>query len=125
MNEGEKKSSRMRFIQARLPNDLYEWLRTRGFLMRRSMNSIVLEAIADYRVAVDAKEIVLSKDGSARDETIKYNVRVDDDLYEWLRSNAFYARLSINAIFVSALVRYRDVHPDTSPTPEGAGQQGA
>jgi hypothetical protein len=124
MNEGERKSGRMRFIQARLPNDLYEWLRTRGFLMRRSMNSIVLEAIAEYRVAVDAKEIAPSKDGITRDETVKYNVRVDDDLYEWLRTNAFYARLSINAIFVSALVRYRDVHP-TPPVPEGAARQGA
>jgi len=124
MNKGEKKSSRMRFIQSRLPTDLYEWLRLRGFLMRRSMNSIVLEAIADYRVAVDAREIVPSKDDITRDETIKYNVRVDDDLYEWLRATAFYGRLSINAIFVSALVRYRDVHPDT-PVPEGAVQQGA
>jgi len=123
MNEGEKKSGRMRFIQSRLPTDLYEWLRLRGFLMRRSMNSIVLEAIADYRVAVDAREVVPAKDGITRDDTVKYNVRVDDDLYEWLRTNAFYARISINAIFVSALVRYRDVHPDT-PALEGAVRQG-
>ncbi len=123
MNEGEKKSGRMRFIQSRLPTDLYEWLRLRGFLIRRSMNSIVLEAIADYRVAVDAREVVPAKDGITRDDTVKYNVRVDDDLYEWLRTNAFYARISINAIFVSALVRYRDVHPDT-PALEGAVRQG-
>ncbi len=124
MNEGEKKPGRMRFIQSRLPTDLYEWLRLRGFLMRRSMNSVVLEAIADYRVAVDAREVAPTKDGITRDDTVKYNVRVDDDLYEWLRTNAFYARISINAIFVSALVRYRDVHPDT-PASEGAVQQGA
>jgi len=117
-NESDKKSGRMRFIQSRLPTELYEWLRLRGFLLRRSMNSIVLEAITEYRRAVDAGDVTPSKDGIARDETIKYNVRVDDDLYEWLRTNAFYARLSINVIFVSALVRYRDAHPDT---PAGDG----
>jgi len=121
MNESEsdKKSGRMRFIQSRLPTELYEWLRLRGFLLRRSMNSIVLEAITEYRRAVDAGEVTPSKDGVARAETIKYNVRVDDDLYEWLRANAFHARLSINVIFVSALVRYRNAHPDT-PAGDGA-----
>ena len=113
MSEGAKKSGRMRFIQSRLPTELYEWLRLRGFLLRRSMNSIVLDAIDEYRIAVAANEVAPSKDGVAREETIKYNVRVDDDLYEWLRTNAFYARLSINIIFVAALIRYRNAHPDT------------
>ncbi len=119
-NKGEKKPDRMRFIQSRLPTELYEWLRLRGFLLRRSMNSIVLDAIDEYRAALDAGEVAPRKDAVAREETIKYNVRVDDDLYEWLRTHAFYARLSINVLFVSALVHYRDAHPDTD-TPAGDG----
>ena len=118
--EGDKKAGRMRFIQARLPTELYEWLRLRGFLLRRSMNSIVLDAIDEYRAAMDAGEVAPSKAVVVREETIKYNVRVDDALYEWLRTHAFYARLSINVLFVSALVHYRDAHPDT-PTPDGDG----
>src|SRR2546423_12777120 len=45
---------RMRFIQSRLPTDLYEWLRLRAFLLRQSMNSIVLEAVARYRPTLEA-----------------------------------------------------------------------
>lgn len=115
----DKKSGRMRFIQSRLPTELYEWLRLRGFLLRRSMNSIVLEAIDEYRAAIGAGTTAPSKDGGAREETIKYNVRVDDELYEWLRTHAFYARLSINVLFVSALVHYCAAHPDTPAAPTG------
>ena len=53
----------MRFIQSRLPTDIYEWLRLRGFLLRQSMNSIVLDAVAEYRVAIEAGSIRPSKEG--------------------------------------------------------------
>ena len=43
---------------------------------------------------------------------VKYNVRVDNNLYEWLRTTAFYARVSINALLVAALIRYHDSHQD-------------
>ncbi len=102
-----------RFIQSRLPTDLYEWLRLRGFLLRQSMNSVVLEAIGEYRDAVEAGQAAPSKDGLGHEETIKYNVRVDDNLYEWLRTTAFYARISINVLFVRALMLYRERRPDT------------
>ena len=107
-----------RFIQSRLPNELYEWLRLRGFLLRQSMNSIVLEAAEEYRRAVEAGETTPSKDASADHSTVvKYNVRVNDDLYEWLRTTAFYARLSINTLLISALARFKEAHPDLPPSP--------
>ncbi len=104
-----------RFIQSRLPSDMYEWLRLRGFLSRRSMNSIVLEAVSEYRTAIDGGQATLTKEHVGRDAIVKYNVRVDDDLYEWLRTTAFYARLSINVLFVAALLRYREQHQEEAP----------
>jgi hypothetical protein len=107
---------RMRFIQSRLPTDLYEWLRLRAFLLRQSMNSIVLEAVADYRTTVEAGEVTPTKGAPERDAIVKYNVRVDEDLYEWLRTTAFFARVSINTLLIAALVRFREAHQDT-PAP--------
>jgi hypothetical protein len=43
-------------------------------------------------------------------------VRVDEDLYEWLRTTAFFARVSINTLLIAALVRFRAAHQDT-PAP--------
>ena len=106
--------ARMRFIQTRLPTDSYEWLRLRGFLLRQSMNSIVLEAVEGYRRAVDAGHIRPSKEGLDYDSVVKYNVRVDNDLYEWLRTTAFYARVSINALIVAALLLYQESHQDVA-----------
>ena len=107
---------RMRFIQSRLPTGVYEWLRLRAFLLRQSMNSIVLEAVGAYRVAVEAGEVTPSKEsGAEHDTAVKYNVRVDDDLYEWLRTTAFYARVSINILLIAALVRFRAAHQDDTP----------
>ena len=107
---------RMRFIQSRLPTELYEWLRLRAFLLRQSMNSIVLEAVADYRTAVEAGAVTPTKGAPERDAIVKYNVRVDEDLYEWLRTTAFFARVSINTLLIAALVRFRATHHDT-PAP--------
>jgi hypothetical protein len=107
---------RMRFIQSRLPTGLYEWLRLRAFLLRQSMNSIVLESVVAYRAAVEAGEVTPTKEsGAEHDTVVKYNVRVDDDLYEWLRTTAFYARVSINTLLITALVRFRAAHQDDMP----------
>jgi hypothetical protein len=38
-----------RTVQIRLDDDLYEWLRTKSFVERRSMNALVLEALARAR----------------------------------------------------------------------------
>ncbi len=107
---------RGRFIQCRLPADLYEWMRLRGFLARRSMNSIVLEAVATYRADLDAS-------GGAPEQTtfdggpqVKYNVRLDNNTYEWLRTTAFYARVSINSMICVALVRERAAHAESTTT---------
>jgi len=119
--EGDEHRRHTRFIQSRLPSDMYEWLRLRGFLSRRSMNSIVLEAVGEYRTAIESEEATLSKESLGREAVVKYNVRVDDDLYEWLRTTAFYARLSINVLFVAALLRYREKHSDNA-MPSSAAQ---
>ncbi len=119
--EADEHKRHTRFIQSRLPSDMYEWLRLRGFLSRRSMNSIVLEAVGEYRTAIESGQATLSKESLGREAVVKYNVRVDDDLYEWLRTTAFYARLSINVLFVAALLRYREKHSDAS-MPSSAAQ---
>lgn len=111
-------NERMRFIQSRLPTDLYEWLRLHGFLLRQSMNSIVIEAGNDYRRAIDSGTLMPAKtEGGDQDSAVKYNVRVEEDLYEWLRTTAFYARLSINTLLINALLRFRDAHPETPQPP--------
>jgi len=45
------------YLQARLPADLYEWLRLRSFLTRQSMNSLVVEALKDYRHTAEATPV--------------------------------------------------------------------
>ena len=113
----------MRFIQSRLPTDLYEWLRLRAFLLRQSMNSIVLEAAADYRADVEKGAATPARAPVGDHESVvKYNVRVETDLYEWLRTTAFYARLSINTLLINALLRFREAHKDT-PQPAIPGIQ--
>lgn len=112
MGMDRENAARMRFIQSRLPSEMYEWLRLRGFLLRQSMNSIVLEAVAEYRAAVESGNATPAKENAGDDTVVKYNVRVEDDLYEWLRTTAFYARLSINTLLVAALARFRERHKD-------------
>ncbi len=96
---------RGRFIQCRLPADLYEWMRLRGFLSRRSMNSIVLESVAAYRANLDATGGAPGQATLDGGPQVKYNVRLDNDTYEWLRTTAFYARVSINSMICAALAQ--------------------
>jgi len=98
-------SAASHFIQCRVPTELYEWMRLQRFLTRRSMNSIALAAVAAYRAEVEAARIAPERGAPERAEIVKYNVRVDDDLHAWLRTTAFYARTSINALAVAALAR--------------------
>ncbi len=67
------------------------------------MHSITVEVVSAYRVEVEAGHTTL--EGLLREERagIKFPVRVSDDLYEWLRTTAFHARTSINAVVVAAL----------------------
>jgi len=105
------------FIQCRVPTELYEWMRLQGFLTRRSMNSIALAAVAAYRAEVEAARIAPERGAPARGEVVTYNVRVDDDLHEWLRTTAFDARTSINALVVAALTRAHAVQPEREGAP--------
>jgi len=60
-------------------------------------------AIIAYRVEVEAGHTTLEgllREGRAG---IKYPICVSDELYEWLRTTAFHARTSINAVVVTAL----------------------
>ncbi len=113
----DSSSAASRFIQCRIPAALYEWMRRQGFLARRSMNSIALAAVAAYRAEVEAARIAPERGAPARGETVTYNVRVGDALHEWLRTTAFYARTSINALVVAALTRAHAVHPEREGAP--------
>lgn len=46
---GRKAERAVRTIQVRLDDDLYEWLRAKSFYERRSMNALILEALAGKR----------------------------------------------------------------------------
>jgi len=96
------------FIQCRVPTDLYQWMRLQAFRTRRSMNSIALEAVTAYRAAVDAGHTTREGRVLVAGEIVKYNLRVGDDLYEWLRMTAFHAHSSSNALVVAALARAHD-----------------
>ncbi len=94
-----------RFIQCRSPAARYEWLRRHALHTRRSINSVVLEAVVAYRADPDASGGVPGPGQPMRDgeRQVMYNVRLDDDLYTWLRTTAFSARVSINSLIGAAL----------------------
>jgi len=101
----------IRFIQCRLPVDQYEWLRYRAFRQRSSMNSIVLRAVGSLQETSDdaATPLALAAGShalsGAKSAGVKFNVRLPDDTYEWLRAKAFYSRGSINQLMIMAIAR--------------------
>ena len=101
-------------IQCRLPLALYEWLRLKAFQTRRSMNSITVEAVRVSRVEMEASHTALpgrlSSVGGG--EAKVYSIRLDDDLYEELRTAVFYAHSSFNALVVAALTRAQDAQAE-------------
>jgi predicted HicB family RNase H-like nuclease len=97
-----------RFMQCRLPAEQYEWLRYGGFINRISMNSIVLEAIRDLQEEVKTTaSLTLPATHGPGMEFKKFNVRLSEDTYEWLRTIAFECRSSINQLLIGALATYR------------------
>lgn len=76
------------------------------------MQSIMLEAIDAYRVEVDAGRTTLEELPGERGATVTYNVHVGDDLYEWLRTTAFYQRTSMTAMIVAALTSAQADHAE-------------
>jgi len=97
-----------RFMQCRLPVALYEWLRLRAFVGRSSMNSIVLQAIQELQADapnVDAPMALPTIQGTSGG--VKFNVRLGEDAYEWLRTKAFNSRGSINQLLIAALEAHR------------------
>lgn len=97
-----------RFMQCRLPVAHYEWLRYRAFLNRTSMNSIVLLAIAEMQEEnpdIEAPMPLAVTTGTSGG--VKFNVRLSESTYEWLRTKAFTSRGSINQLLIAALANYR------------------
>jgi hypothetical protein len=97
-----------RFMQCRLPVAHYEWLRYRAFLNRTSMNSIVLQAIAELQeenADVDTPMTLAVTSGTSGG--VKFNVRLGESTYEWLRTKAFISRGSINQLLIAALTNHR------------------
>ncbi len=111
-------SSLARFIQCRSPAVLYEWMRRHSLQTRRSMNSIVLEAVAASRADLDAGQGAPGQPPRDGGRQVAYNVRLDTDTYNWLRTTAFYARTSINALIVAALARAQADHAEGTAAPD-------
>lgn len=103
----EQAAHTARFMQCRLPAEQYEWLRYRAFINRTSMNSIVLEAIADLRTEAKSNVPFTLMVTPGTSGGVKFNVRLNDETYEWLRTVAFDCRGSINQLLIGALAAYR------------------
>jgi predicted HicB family RNase H-like nuclease len=107
-DQQQQQTGGTRFMQCRLPVALYEWLRLRAFVGRTSMNSIVLQAIQELQADVPDVEapmalpVIQGTSGG-----VKFNVRLSELTYEWLRTKAFNSRGSINQLLVAALEAYR------------------
>src|SRR5690348_13048477 len=82
-----------RFMQCRLPVALYEWLRLRAFVGRTSMNSIVLQAIQELQADTPEVDTALALPViQGTSGGVKFNVRLSEAVYEWLRTKAFNSR---------------------------------
>lgn len=99
--------SNARFMQCRLPAEQYEWLRYRAFINRTSMNSIVLEAISDLQTESKTSVPLTLLVTPGTSGGVKFNVRLTEETYEWLRTVAFDCRSSINQLLIGALANYR------------------
>jgi len=105
-------------LQCRLPPHLYEWLRLQAFQTRHPMNSIVLAAVGAYRAEREAGRTTWEGRVTGGGATAPYNVRLDDERYEWLRTTAFATRSSINALVVAALARAQADHVEGAAAPD-------
>ncbi len=102
-------------LQCRMPTDVYEWIRLQRFLTRRSMRSIVREALASYRTEVEAGRLVPEPGRATMAETTTYTIRLSGESYEWLRITAFHTRCSINALLGDALIRFHAAQAEGTP----------
>src|SRR6185312_1838067 len=96
--------------QCRLPMEQYEWLRYGAFINRVSMNSIVLEAILELQAEIKTKAkaaLAAAPNAGSGMEFKKFNVRLSEETYEWLRTVAFECRSSINQLLIGAIASYR------------------
>ena len=54
--DSEPRQRDWKALQIRLDDDLYEWLRAKSFFERRSMNTLVLEALVRTRASEAPRE---------------------------------------------------------------------
>jgi predicted HicB family RNase H-like nuclease len=93
-------------FQARLPLRIYDWLRTRWYEQRVSMNSVVIDAVVALRNGQVGLPARAQADSSEEDDTSqRFTVRMPAVHYEWLRAEAFRRQVSINKLLMIALER--------------------
>jgi len=59
---------------------------------------------------VEAGHILPERRAATGGERTMYNIRLANDLYEWLRTTAFYQRTAMTAMIVAALTRAQANH---------------
>ncbi len=79
------------------------------------MTSVALAAITAYRAEVEGGHITRERLPRVGGETTVYSIQLDDDRYEWLRTTAFQARTSMNALVVAALTRAHAAQTEGAP----------
>jgi len=87
------------------------------------MNSVALAAIRAYQAEVDAGRTTVTVRASREGETTIGTIRLTDDRYDWLRTTAFYARTSINALVVAALTRAQAVQAEGTTALDADGRR--
>jgi hypothetical protein len=108
-------------FQARLPLQVYDWLRSQWYEQRLPMNSVVTATVAALRtghVHLDPRLIALATDEGEAVQRFTVRLRAPD--YEWLRAEAFRRRVSINRLLVAALEAR--CAPPTPGTKEPGGE---
>ncbi len=82
------------------------------------MHSITRAAVRVYRAEMEAGRATVTGRASRGSERAVYNIPVDNELYEWLRTAAFSARTSISAVIDAALAYAQAAQPEGTVTPD-------
>ncbi len=71
------------------------------------MNSIAVEAVRAYGLEVEDGRFAPDHKVVVGGNKVLHPVRLDNDLYEWLRTTASHQRTSMTTLMVAALVHAR------------------
>jgi len=94
-------------FQARLPVEIYNWLRTQWYEQRVPMNSVVVAAVTALRERRLDVVRIPPTGGEESEATQRFTVRLPVADYEWLRAEAFRRRLPINRLLSAGLAIYQ------------------